>query len=99
MARRRPTLAQRVGRLEREREWLLELIDAVRSTDPDSAMTARQVAFRKEVNAALDCVFGSRVEVRERLDAAVDALRFYTEHWDKGERAQATVLFIQHGGR
>ena len=81
------------ARLKRERNRLAGLVDAVESTEPDSYFTKAQVAFRRRVRLAQDEMFGSRQLLREKLTAAVDALKWYGSQ-PQGEQARAVLDFV-----
>jgi hypothetical protein len=80
-------------RLKRERNRLRALVAAALSTEPDSVMTKEQIAFRVQIKVTQDAVFGSREDLREWLDTAVGALKFYAVGPD-GHRARVALEFI-----
>ena len=55
----------------------------------DSCFTQAQVAFRRRVRLVQDKALGSRESLREKLEAAVDALKWYA---DQSNRAQAKAV-------
>lgn len=71
--------------LLKELERLQGIVDAVTSPQPDSH-------FNKEQNAARAAVLESRSSIQEKLDVAVDALKYYAEGSD-GARARQAILF------
>lgn len=84
-----PSLFAELQRLE-------GLVRAVTSHAPDSAFDREQNEARVEARDAQDAVLGSRKLMRERLDAAVDALKHYAQG-DDSARARAVLTFIGVG--
>lgn len=83
----------KLERVTRQRDRLQGYVWAAESSLPDSQFTRAEVDFRKRVKRAQDKVFGSREEMRELLDAAVKALRWYAEQ-PHGERAKIALKFV-----
>ena len=85
-----PLLLKELRRLE-------GLVQAVTSHEPDSYFDEEQNEARTDARVAQDFVLGSRKPMREKLDAAVDALRHYAQG-DDNERALAVLAFIGKKG-
>lgn len=81
-----PALLKELRRLE-------GLVEAVSSHEPDSHFDEEQNDARRDARVAQDVTLGSRELMRERLDAAVNALKHYAQG-DDSARARAVLAFL-----
>ena len=86
-------LRAKLAKVTRQRDRLQGYVYAAESSAPDSGFSRAEVAHRKRVKRAQDAAFGSREEMRELLDAAVEALKWYADQ-PNGERAKIALKFI-----